>query len=163
MAKKPPRPTGSANSLSGKPKAFSHVKSTRPEFMMAATGEREKAKLRAKAPKVKQQFSKAHEGPREKLAKPQLQPAPRPKGSITQEVHTQVEREKQLRNRQRDEQMKRWRERKVPQPIRPRRPQIDLKKTSPTEYLDRAEKKKQAFEQLLQQKQARKRRQGRSR
>lgn len=158
---------GNASSLGGRPKAFSHVKGIRSEFMMASTGAREKAiakaKLRANAPKLKKEFHKAHEGPREKLAKPKLHPVPRPKGPVVKEVHTQVEREKQARNRQWDEQMKAWRERKTPQQTPRQRPKIDLRKTAPTEYLAKAEKKKQRFEQLLQQKQANKRRHGRSR
>lgn len=156
-----------ATSLSGRPKAFSHVKGIRSEFMMASTGEREKAiakaKLRAQAPKLKNEFHKAHEGPREKQAKPNLHPVPRPKGAVVKEVHTQVEREKQARNRQWDEQMKAWREGRTLQPSPRQRPKIDLRKTAPTEYLAKAEKKKQEFEQLLQQKQAKKQRRGRSR
>lgn len=167
MAKQPHKPVGNASSLSGRPKAFSHVKSTRLEFMMAATGEREKAinraKLRKQAPKLKKDFGNAHEGPREKLAKPKQQVVPTPNGNTTKAVNTQVEREKQARNHQKDLQMKKWRERKVPQPKRSGRPKFDLRKSSPAEYLAKAEKKKQKFEQLLQQKQARKNRRGRSR
>lgn len=163
MAKQPNQPVGKASSLSGRPKAFSHVKSARPEFMMAATGEREKAKLRARAPKLKKDFGKAHEGPREKLAKPKKQVVPTPNGNTTKAVNTRVEQEKQTRNIQRDAQMKQWRARKVPQTARNTRPKFDLKKNTPVEYLARAEKKKQKFEQMLQQKQARKNRRGRSR
>ena len=167
MSKQPNQPIGNSSSLSGRPKAFSHVKSNRPEFMMAATGEREKAinraKLKQQAPKLKKDFGKAHEGPREKLAKPKRQVVPTPNGNTTKAVNTQVEREKQDRNHQKDLQMKKWRERKVPQPNRTGRPKFDLRKSSPAEYLSKAEKKKQKFEQLLQQKQARKNRRGRSR
>lgn len=164
MAKQPSRqPNHSARSMSGRPAAFSHVKSIRPGFQQAASGAREKQQLRAKAPQLKKQFGKAHEGPREKLATPKKQVIPTPNGNVTKTVNTKVEREKEARNRQRDEQMKKWRERKVPQPTRTDRPKFDLRKTTPAEYLAKAEKKKQRFEQQLLQKQARKRRRGRSR
>lgn len=162
MPKQPQRPSGAASSLSGRPRAFAHVKSQRPEFMMAATGEREKAirkhKLKQRAPKLQKSFGKAHEGPREKLAKPKKQRVPTPKGSVVTEVHTQVEREKRARNRRRDEQMKKWRERRI-EPSHGVRGKHELKKQTPDVRL-KAEKKRQ-FEQMLNAKRAMRR--GRSR
>lgn len=152
----------SADSLTGRPKEFSHVKSTRPEFMMAATGERENAKLKAKlqkqSPKLKKDFKKAHEGPREELAKPKKELAPTPRGNDAQEVHTQVEREKQARNRRRDQQMKRWRERRV-ETSHGARPEHELKKQTPD--IRQEAKNKRQIQQMLLAKQAMRR--GRSR
>ncbi|QDS99326.1 hypothetical protein [Adhaeretor mobilis] len=152
------QPSNSAASLSGRPKAFSHVKSVRPGFQQAAAGKQQKAKLRTKVPQVKKQFSKAHEGPREKLAKPKKQLVPTPKGNEVKEVHTQVEREKQARNLRRDQKMKKWRERRV-EPSHGARPKHELKKQTPDVQM-KAEKKRQ-FHQMLQAKRAMRR--GRSR
>ena len=153
---------GNASSLSGRPKAFSHVKGIRPEFQMAATGQREKAKLRDKAPKLRKAFRKAHEGPREKMAKPQPRVVWTPRGNVVLAVHKRVEREKAARNRQKDQQMKKWRERKVPQPTRTDRPKFLHVKTSPDIYAKAA--KQNSVKELLQQKQAQSRgRGGRSR
>lgn len=155
------QPNHSAASLSGRPKAFSHVKSVRPGFQQAASGARERKQVHAKAPQLKKQFSKAHEGPREKLAKPKRQHVPTPKGKLTQEVHTQVEREKRARNQQKDLQMKKWRERKVPQASRVAKPKPMLKKTQPDIQLN-AEKKR-TVQEIMQAKQAQRQRRGRSR
>ncbi|MEM7517068.1 MAG: hypothetical protein AAF368_09130 [Planctomycetota bacterium] len=155
MKTPPNRPTGNASSLSGRPQAFSHVKGLRPGFQQAATGEREKKQTRAKAPNVKKEFKKAHEGPREKLAEPKRRHVPTPGGGVVKEVHTQVEREKQARNREKDLQMKKWRERKVPQPSRPL-PQHDLKKTTPEVRMSSS--KTRSVKEAIQAKKARRRR-----
>ena len=101
---------GTASSLSGRPKAFSHVKNIRPEFMMAATGLREKAKLKGKAPELRKAFRKAHEGPREELGKPRLHKIYTPHGERVAAVHSKIDQAKAARNRQKDLQMKKWRE-----------------------------------------------------
>ena len=144
---------GTASSLSGRPKAFSHVKSVRPEFQMAATGLREKAKLKAKAPELRKAFRKAHEGPREKLGKPRLHKIYTPKGNVVAAVHSKIDQAKAARNRQRDLQMKQWRERKVPQPTRVGRPKHLLKKRAPEVFANAA--KQHSVKAMLQQKQGR--------
>ncbi|TWT48927.1 hypothetical protein [Botrimarina hoheduenensis] len=152
------QPNHSAASLSGRPKAFSHVKSPRPRFQQAANVVQAKKPTQAMATGVKKQFGKAHEGPREKLAKPKKQLVPTPKGNEVEEVHTQVEREKQARNRRRDQQMKKWRERRI-EPSHGARPKHELKKQTPDVHL-KAEKKRQ-FQQMLQAKRAMRRGRGR--
>ena len=149
---------GKASSLSGRPKAFSHVKGIRPEFQMAATGLREKAKLKARAPELRKAFRKAHEGPREKLGKPRLHNIYTPNGKTVAAVHSKIDAAKAARNRQKDLQMKKWRERKVPQPTRTDRPKHSLKKTAPEVFAKAG--KQRSVKELIQQKQARSRGRG---
>ncbi len=92
---------------------FSHVKKIGPEYNMAATSEREKAPIRRRAPELNNTFQKAHEGPREKLGKPELHAIYTPSGKVMAEIHTKEDEAKRLRNRQKDMQMKRWREVKI--------------------------------------------------
>ncbi|MEM1186713.1 MAG: hypothetical protein AAGI53_17145 [Planctomycetota bacterium] len=158
MAKKPTH-RGNASSLSGRPKAFAHVKSVRPEFGMAASGEREKASIRARAPNFGKAFDKAHEGPREELGEPRKHHIYTLHGKVAAAVYSKVDREKLARNRQKDLQMKKWRERKAPQPMRTNRPKHLLKKQSPEVFADAT--KKRSFEQILQAKKARGRDHGR--
>jgi hypothetical protein len=100
-------------SMSGKPTAFQHVEQIGPQFEDAASGKREKRTLRIKAPRVTKAFHKAHEGPREKIAEPKSQMAYRPSGKIVAEVHTKHDNEARRRNRDKDQQMKKWRERRI--------------------------------------------------
>ena len=143
-------------SLSGKPKAFSHVKSNRAEFNKAATGNREKQAMRSKAPELKKSFRRAHEGPREKIAKPRTQLVPRPCGNVVQQVHTKHDNEARLRNRQKDQQMKKWRERTVSSArtnSKQRMPAVQHRKRAPD--VRATEARKQAFKRRLQQKRGR--------
>jgi hypothetical protein len=73
----------------------------------------------------------AHEGPREAPSVPRLQPVPAPHATIVAEVHAQVEREKQARNRERDLQMKKWRERKIVEPSPGRQPRPQHRQQQP--------------------------------
>jgi hypothetical protein len=164
MANQPDPARRSAASLSGRPHAFAHVKSLRPEFQQTASGAREQAQLKSKAPALQRAFRQAHEGPREALGKPQLRLHPTPHGAVVAAVHAKVDLEKRARNRQKDRQMKAWRERKVPQPSPAARPQRLLKKRSP-DVLAGATKKRTVAE-ILQQKKSQSRsrsRGGRSR
>lgn len=100
-------------SYSGTPKAFSHIKKIGPEHNRVASGEREKAPLHYHAPKIKNLFQQAHEGPREALGKPKKHIVYTPSGSVVAKVHAKHDEEKLLRNRKKDLQMKQWREAKI--------------------------------------------------
>lgn len=104
--------SGHPVSLSGTPKAFSHIKKIGPEYNNAASGEREKAPLRHYAPRMKEAFDKAHEGPREKIGEPKLHAIHTPSGKVVAEVHSKHDNDARLRNLKKDLQMKRWREAK---------------------------------------------------
>ena len=107
------RPPRKSVSLSGKPKAFSHVKAASPSFNDAASGKRAKQAVRKQAPQLKKGFQRAHEGPREKIGKPKHQMAYRPKSKVVAAVHTKHDNQARLRNRQKDAQMKKWRDRPI--------------------------------------------------
>lgn len=94
------------------PTDFREVEKVRPVFMMAATGEREKAQVRYRAPDVKAEFDKAHEGPREAIATPEKRLIYTIGGTVEYEVHTAEDRQKIARNQAKDQQMKAWREAK---------------------------------------------------
>ncbi|TWT41388.1 hypothetical protein [Botrimarina hoheduenensis] len=104
-----PKP-GNSVSLSGPPQAFSHIKKIGSEYNQVSSGEREKAPLRYHAPPLKQHFVAAHEGPRETTGKPDLHAIYTPSGKVIAEIHSKLDQEKLARNRQKDLQMKRWRE-----------------------------------------------------
>lgn len=105
-------PANHSASLSGKPKAFSHVKNVSKGYNYASSGKREKEPLRHHAPKMKKDFGKAHEGPREKTGKPEKHFIHTPSGKVVVEVHAKHDQEIVLRNRKKDLQMKKWREAK---------------------------------------------------
>lgn len=96
--------------LGSTPTDFREVEKVRPVFMMAATGEREKAQVRYRAPDVKAEFDKAHEGPREAIATPEKRLIYTIGGTVEYEVHTAEDRQKIARNQAKDQQMKEWRE-----------------------------------------------------
>jgi hypothetical protein len=100
-------------SYSGKPEAFSHVNQVGPEYNHASSGERERSVLRRMAPRVKQAFVAAHEGPREKIGEPKRHAIYTPSGKVVAEVHTKHDNEARLRNLEKDRQMKQLREVKL--------------------------------------------------
>lgn len=83
------------------------------QYNQAASGKREKEQLRGRAPRVKQAFQTAHEGPRERLAEPHLQADCQPSPAVVAAVHKQHDEMKRWRNREKDEQMQAWREAKI--------------------------------------------------
>ncbi len=148
------RPPRQSVSLSGKPKAFSHVKGASPSFNDAASGKREKQAVRKQAPQLKKGFHRAHEGPREKIAKPKLHMAYRPSGKVVAEVHTKHDNEARLRNRQKDMQMKKWRDQPITMSRRfnaqAQRPMHLRQKKTPEVFSGAA--RKAAMKKLLQKK-----------
>jgi len=148
------RPPRQSVSLSGKPKAFSHVKDASPSFNDAASGKREKRVIRKQAPQLKKGFQRVHEGPRETIAKPKLQMAYRPSGKVVAQVHTKHDNQARLRNRQKDAQMKKWRDRPITMSHRfnahARQPMHLQKKSTPEVFTNAA--RKAAMKKLLQQK-----------
>lgn len=102
-----------ANGYDGKPLEFQRLARTTPEYNMAATGEREKAPLRARTSDVKKSFSTAHEGPREKVGTPEKHLILTPGGNVEREVYAKQDQEAAKRNQQKDAQMRAWRSIKI--------------------------------------------------
>lgn len=98
-----------ANGYDGVPMEFQGLARTTPEYNMASTGEREKAPLRSRAAKPKENFAKAHEGPREKVGTPEKHLILTPGSSVVREVHAKQDQEAAKRNKEKDAQMQAWR------------------------------------------------------